>query len=289
MYGTVLEGEYLLLAVAPLMGLAVGSFLNVVVLRGRRREKLTGRSLCEGCRTQLSWQELLPLFSFLLQKGRCRHCGTALSWQYPLVEAGTAAAYLAVAGAAVILLPPGIWPFALTVLGWIGMAAAIVIAVSDIRFHIIPNGAFLTLLVLGLLLTLLRIAAAWGIPIPLYLATASVWYDIVSACALTGVLASLWFFSRGQWIGLGDAKLMLAASLITGFPVSLIAFLFSFWLGGAAGIILLASGAKSFKSRIPFGPFILGGFLLAQVFAAPFLSLSGLGETGEAALRLFKR
>lgn len=77
-------------------------------------------------------------------------------------------------------------------------------------------------------------------------------------------------------MGLGDAKLIFAISLILGFPASLIAFFFDFWLGGIVGIFLIIFGAKTPKSQIPFGPFILAGSILAYFFSQQFILLLSL-------------
>src|SRR3990167_5653720 len=81
-----------------IFGLVVGSFLNVVILRGNRGESFTrGRLRCESCGKELAWFELIPLLSFALQCGRCRSCGAALSRQYPLVEFATGVLFAAAA------------------------------------------------------------------------------------------------------------------------------------------------------------------------------------------------
>lgn len=277
----------LFLILAALLGLTVGSFLNVVILRGRRRKRpngppwarlahLGGRSSCTSCRTALSIFELIPLISFALQKGRCRHCDIVLSWQYPIVEGGTAIVYMLLTWFVLSRFDPAPWSLLFLLLLFIGAAAAMVTFVADLHFQIIPHGAFLTLLVLGVIATILRaVYPTLFVGSFLY---RGVWHDLVSGGALAGSLAALWFFSRGRWIGLGDANLMLALSLIAGFPTSLVAFLFSFWLGGITGASLLVLGRKRLTSKIPFGPFIIAGFTLAYFFTPSFLSISGLEQ-----------
>lgn len=244
-----------------ILGLVVGSFLNVLIIRSARQESLGGRSHCPSCNKSLSFRELIPVLSFLLQKGRCRHCGTALSRQYPLVELGTAAAFMT--GAALF---NGLWAILLI---FIGISAAIVIFVSDLRFQLIPNGPVLILTLLGIT------AAVWRVS-----NTSAdfhrAYYDLGAAAILSAIIGSLWLYSQGKWMGLGDAKLIFPISLILGFPASLSAFLFSFWLGGTAGILLLTFGQKTLKSRIPFGPFILAGSILAYFFSSKFIAGTGL-------------
>lgn len=250
-----------------LFGLSVGSFLNVVILRGRRGENFGGRSKCESCKITLSPLELIPVVSFLLQKGRCRHCGTALSWQYPLVELGTALLY----ASAWLLWQKDFFPPTLQIplpallfMSALGLGAAMVIFVSDIRYRIIPNGAVLTLIGIGAVIRIFD--------------QSSLIVSALSALVFSAVIALFWFFSKGRAMGLGDAKLILATSLILGSPLSIPAFLFAFWSGGAAGILLLVSGVKTLKDPIPFGPFILIGAALAQFFGQSFLAFSGLSS-----------
>lgn len=250
-----------------LFGLGVGSFLNVVILRGRRGENFRGRSKCESCKITLSPLELIPVVSFIVQKGRCRHCGAALFWQYPIVELGTALLY---AGAwllwqkGLFFSPPQIPSAIFLLASALGLGAAMVIFVSDIRYRIIPNGAVLTLLGIGAVIRVFD--------------QSSLTVSALSALLFSAVIALFWFFSKGTAMGLGDAKLILATSLVVGYPLSIPAFLFTFWSGGAVGILLLVSGIKKLKDPIPFGPFILGGAVLAQFFGQTFLAFSGLSS-----------
>lgn len=243
-------------------GLIVGSFLNVVVLRGFAGERLGGRSHCDACGKILSARELIPVVSFMIQKARCRSCGTALSWQYPLVELTTG---LSFAAAAWVVQPRldmvDAYFLLMLVAADAAIASLIVITVADIRFQIIPDGAVVLLLTVGAMASVAR-----GGFLP----------DAVAAAALALFFASIWFFSRGLWMGLGDAKLTLATSLLVGFPASIAAFLFSFWLGGALSIPLLVMGKRSMTSRIPFGPFIIAGTILSWWVGARFLAMTGL-------------
>ena len=248
-----------------LLGLVVGSFINVVIRRGEKGEKLTGRSHCESCGKMLSFLELIPVLSYLVLRGRCRNCNAPFSLQYPLVELGTGILYATVAwyllgssGNPVSYLETG-FPSAVLVLflAFVALGAAIVIFVSDIRSHIIPNGAVLTLLVLGFFRLVYVMSQTKSSTIVLDL----VW-DTGAALAIALFLAALWHFSGGRWMGFGDVKLIFATSLILGFPAAFVAFLLAFWLGGLLGIILIVSRQKTLQGHIPFGPFILAGAVL---------------------------
>ncbi len=243
-----------------LLGLVVGSFLNVVILRGAAGESLGGRSRCNSCGKTLSARELIPVVSFVIQKARCRSCGTGLSWQYPLVELATACGYLLVAWLLLPALGTDLTSVFVLVSAYVGIAAVIVIVVADFRFQIIPDGAVLALLATGVLASIARHA---------FLS------DAVASLGLALFFAALWLVSRGRWMGFGDAKLTLATSLVVGFPASLAAFLFSFWLGGIAAVPILLFKKKAMQSRIPFGPFIIAGAILAYFFSTSFFRLAG--------------
>ena len=270
-----------ILIVILLLGLVVGSFLNVIIIRSQKSESLGGRSKCQGCGKTLNIIELIPILSFLLQKGRCRNCGSALSLQYPIVEGSTGILFALASwyifnyqfpfildSLFVGLLPENLLlAFGFWLLALIAISAAVVIFVSDILYFTIPNGAFLVLLSLGVILRLYIYWPAVG---------SNLVKDLGAAIFFALLIASLWFFSKGRWMGLGDAKLILATSLILGHTQAISAFLFSFWLGGLAGILLLLFRLKSLTDHIPFGPFIIIGSVLAYFFSDFFLSYTNL-------------
>jgi prepilin signal peptidase PulO-like enzyme (type II secretory pathway) len=209
--------------------------------------------------------------SYVIQKARCRSCGAALSSQYPLVELGTGAAFavtLGYFGFPADYLNISVFQYLGLAAALIAVSAGIVILVADLRWQIIPNGAGLALLIalIGRVL-----------PVDPSLAWINWAADLISALIAALFFVSLWFFSGGRWMGLGDAKLVFTTSLLVGFPASMAAILFAFWFGGIAGILLLAVGSKTLKSRIPFGPFILAGAALAFFLADRFLAFTGLG------------
>ena len=243
-----------------LIGLIVGSFLNVVILRGEKGERLGGRSRCDACGKKLQPRELIPIISFMIQKARCRACGAVLSWQYPLVEAACAVLFVILTWWFLANTSTG-YGLLMALVAFPVVAAFIVLVVSDLRFQILPDGAVAVLFLFGVFIAIGR---------------GTLVSDAMTAVAIALFLGALWFFSDGTWMGLGDAKLVLATSLVIGFPESVLAFLLAFWLGGIWGATLLLSGKKHLSSRIPFGPFILAGALLAYFFSQQFLGSIGL-------------
>lgn len=256
-----------LLTAAGAVGAVVGSFLNVVIIRGERGEALTGRSRCESCRKVLTPAELIPVLSFIVQKGRCRRCGAALLGQYPLVESAAAASYVVSTWLLWQRLPIGGEFFFVLLASFFGIGAAIVVLVSDWKYYLIPNGALVILFILGGLAFFFRHQNASAFSLTL---------DLGSTLLLSLFLVLLWLISGGRWMGLGDGKLFFVVSLLLGFPVNLSAFLFSFWLGALVGGGLMLAGKKDPGGIIPFGPFILAGSAAAFFWGETFLRFTGL-------------
>ncbi|GIF06791.1 prepilin peptidase [Actinoplanes siamensis] len=242
-----------LLVIAGVLGLAVGSFLNVVIHRVPRNQSLVRPgSHCPDCGHAIRNRHNVPVLGWLLLRGRCADCATPISARYPLVEAGTAALFVAVTARFG-------WSWELP--GYLYLAAvAIALALIDLDVMRLPDKIVLpsyavatALLVPAALLTgdpaaLLRGAAA---AILLYLL-----YRVLGAWGMGGgdvKLAPLLGFHLG-WLGWGAV----AIGAFSGFL-----------LGGLAGAILLATRAAGRKSRIPFGPYMLAGAFLAVFAAAP--------------------
>src|SRR3989344_7264017 len=139
-------------------GLAVGSFINVVTLRYLGGEKLLknvkrlgGRSHCPLCRKQLSWYELVPVISFIIQRGKCRKCGKPISWQYPIVEF--------ISGLIFVFVPYQLLNYQLLGISiWILIFLLfLILAVIDFRNYIIPDEVTIALGFLGLVLILVQV------------------------------------------------------------------------------------------------------------------------------------
>jgi len=220
---------------ALLAGLAIGSFLNVVIIRGAKGERLGGRSRCESCLKTLSFRELIPLVSFFLQKGRCLNCRAPLSWQYPAVEAGTAFLY----GLSTWMFSRGFIGFLELIELIVGISAAIVIIVSDFRYQIIPSVPVIILSLLGLGIGFSR---------------KTLLADFSFALGIAAFFTLLWLISRGRWIGLGDAELAFAVSLIVGYPLSLVALLFGSAEQSVLSLFYLGENSSQIK-------FLLGHLL----------------------------
>lgn len=242
-----------------IFGAIIGSFLNVVILRYNTGESVVySGSRCFSCGKKLTWSELIPIFSFLIQKGRCRQCKSKISPQYPIVELITALVFCAIFWKLNHQFDFYSVPSAAYWLAVFG--SLIVISVYDFRHQIIPDKIVYLLIFLAF--------GHW------LFADKSLSGFLVGA-GFFGFLGLLWLISRGRWMGLGDAKIALASGWLLGPFGGLIALFMSFWLGAISGIFLLIFAPKKFKleSRIPFGPFLGLGTLIAFLFGNNILQI----------------
>jgi prepilin signal peptidase PulO-like enzyme (type II secretory pathway) len=176
----------LIVIFGTILGLIIGSFLNVVILRMNTGKGLGGRSMCLSCNHTLHWYELIPVISFVIQKGRCRNCHSKISWQYPIVELVTAILF---AGVFIRFLGP------VHIILWLVLVSlGIVITVYDIRHRMIPVRPLIAFAVTALLLG----------------------FHLFGAIVVALPFLVLWFVSLGKWIGFGDIELMAAIGLALG-------------------------------------------------------------------------
>lgn len=247
-------------------GLIIGSFLNVVILRYHSGQSLAGRSHCLSCGANLSWLELFPVVSFLIQGGRCRECHCKISWQYPLVELLTGFLFVLVFfsfGAGTNL----IW----VVYYLVVVSLLVAVTVYDLKHKIIPDLFVFLIGLLALLKPWLVFLEKKGL--------AFVISDYKTALLGGGIAGLvfflLWFFSAGRWLGFGDVKLAFAVGLLLGPSKVWTAMVLAVWLGAIAGLALIVlSKTKLFgfnkyftiKSELPFAPFIVLGVILNLIF-----------------------
>ncbi len=253
--------EFFLGVVVFALGLVVGSFINVVGLRVPKNKTIFGRSRCHVCQKTLGFRELLPVFSFIWQKGVCRNCGTRLSWQYPLVELLVALwfllSFLVVWGgfAASFFIPHSLFfIFYLWLLG----AGLFAIIIADWHYQVIPDA----LVVVLTLTALLWLAGNWVLR---DYSVTSVLHNFTAAGGAGAFIGSLWWLTKGAGMGFGDVKLAAAMGLVLGPAGVTLALFISFIVGALVGIALMLFGGKNLKSAIPFGPFLAGSTLVVML------------------------
>ncbi len=227
-------------------GLIVGSFLNCVIYRLEEGKSfLKGRSFCPGCKHTLSWQDLIPLLSFLILKGKCRYCKKPISWQYPIVEIATGLLFLS------------IFNFQFSIFNLIIACFLIVIFVYDLEHYVIPD---------KIIYPAILVSGIWYLVSGIFFNTYTkyeILNTIYSAFGAAAFFLAIVLISRGKWMGVGDIKLAFLMGLILGFPKILAALFLAFLVGAIIGVGLVVSQKKTLKSEVPFGPFLVTGTFIA--------------------------
>jgi prepilin signal peptidase PulO-like enzyme (type II secretory pathway) len=228
----------LLVIFAGILGLIVGSFLNVVILRMNTGKGFGGRSMCLSCNRTLKWYELIPVVSFLIQRGKCRKCHSKISWQYPLVEIITGILF----GGVLVFITN---PFQIII--WLILVSlGMVISVYDIRHKTISLYLLVAFAIVGLFT---------GV-------------HILGALAVMAPFLILWLVSKGKWIGFGDVEIMAVTGLMLGIARGYSAVIVSFWLACLVMVpvvLYLRHKKRAHDPQIPFGPFLFFGLYLVGV------------------------
>lgn len=251
-----------------IFGAIIGSFLNVVSLRFNTGKGVGGRSHCMSCGEGLTWKELVPIFSFMAQKGACKNCKSKISWQYPLVEF--------MAGAIFVLIFMTFPPFsalmaATTIIQIIIACILLVISVYDIKHKIIPDSLAIALGVLALIGLCVGGSSWWHLP---------GFWALIAGPILAAPFALLWVVSRGTWMGLGDAKLMLGLGWMLGIGGGVNAIILAFWIAAAVSVIWLYVTYRRFKPRteVPFGPYLILGTYIVLLFGVQVIDVGLVRE-----------
>jgi leader peptidase (prepilin peptidase)/N-methyltransferase len=237
-------------ALLALVGLLIGSFLNVVIARVPAGESVVHpRSRCPKCSAEISARDNVPLLSWLLLRGRCRHCAEPISIRYPIVEATHAALWL------VMLWRFG-WSWELPAYLYFA-SVGLALAAIDLDTKRLPNALTLpSYVVLGLFLLLPAVADAdWS-------GYLRAWLAALALFAFYFLLAVI--YPAGM--GFGDVKLAGVLGLVLGWvswSVLVVGGFLGFLLGAVVGGGLMLVRKAGRKSKIPFGPFMLAGALSA--------------------------
>ncbi len=242
-----------------LVGLAVGSFLNVLIWRLPRNENFVrGRSRCVFCRHPLSWQEIIPLASFIFLKRRCRHCGKKISWRYFGVELLTGTTFLSFWKFSQLPVTSYQLPVTLSIL-----ALLIVLVVVDFDYYVIPDKILVVLGGLGLL----RLFVLSRSLILISITTAAV---VGLVFFLIYLLANIYY--EGGGMGLGDVKLAALLGFLFGFPAILPVIYLALTASLLTGLTWLLFFKGSLKTKLPFGSFLGGAAIVYTLFNQFFLS-----------------
>jgi len=256
----------LLTIIFTLLGLSVGSFLNVCIDRlPVKRSLFYPGSACDACHRKLSAIDLFPVVSYLWLRGRCRYCGAKIPARVLLVEVLTGALFFL-----------AFWRFGLS--AEFGITAFwcsvfLVIIFIDWEQQLILNRMTYP----GMLIAMVILGIDSLLPGPGILRNIEFIPDTSIVSGLIGGGAGFIFFfivfvisPRG--IGMGDIKLALLIGLVTGFPLVIIALLIGILLGGLVAVVLLAFRLKGRKDAIPYGTFLAIGPIIALLWGAEIQS-----------------
>jgi leader peptidase (prepilin peptidase)/N-methyltransferase len=232
-----------------MLGAALGSFFNVVLLRTPEKEDFVKtRSYCPECKHTLKWYELVPVFSFWLQKGRCRKCMARMSPQYLLMELFCGGSVLWA------FLALGFSRPHVTLLAMVLFPVLVSLSAEDIKKTEIPYWCSATIAVLGIVKTVLS----------LFLPTETLWWEHLLGALLISVPFAI--FSIFGAMGGGDVQLVAAAGLLLGFAI-VPAVLIAIVSGAVFGIILkIKLNLSKKRATICFGPFLAFGIAVGYLY-----------------------
>lgn len=229
-----------LLTITFVLGLVVGSFLNVCISRVPEGGSVVRPSShCPKCKSAIRWFHNIPLLSYLFLGGRCAYCSERISLRYPAIELLTA-----------LLFAATTWFFGVgwvTVIYWFFISALIVVSFIDLDHQIIPNVISFPGVVLGFLSSFCIPWLSWS---------ESLVGIVVGGGVLWGIAACYVLITHTEGMGMGDVKLLAMIGAFLGYKALLPVILISSFAGAAVGLALMGLHGKSRKLAIPFGPFL---------------------------------
>jgi leader peptidase (prepilin peptidase)/N-methyltransferase len=237
-----------------LMGLAIGSFLNVVIYRLPRDLSLSfPPSNCTACHAPIRWFHNIPLLGYVLIGGRCAACRAPVSIRYPIVEAVTGAVFL--------------WHFLVIGPEWLLIvrlafaAAMVALFAIDLEHQILPDEITLGGIVVGF-------AASLVLP-PGWLSSL---IGIIVGGAVPWAIAEAYLRVRGiEGLGFGDVKMLAMIGAVLGWPLMLLTLLLASATGALVGVGLMVAGRGGRQLKLPFGTFLAVGAVFAGLHGAPLV------------------
>lgn len=218
------------------LGLLIGSFLNVCIYRIPRDESISyPPSHCTNCGTRIKWYDLIPIISYIFLGGKCRACKDRISIKYPIIELFTGIVFLC------LYLMYG---FSLSFIKYIVFVSIlIVIGIIDLNTTDVYLKTTLTGIIFGIIFVLIGNYLGSGITEYVY-----------GAFLGGGIISLIILITNGM--GWGDAEICFMSGIFLGLKLTVVMLFFSFVIGGISGLILILLKKKSRRDYIPFGPFI---------------------------------
>ncbi len=228
-----------------LLGICVGSFLNVVIYRIPKGESVVGgRSYCPSCKKKLKWYELFPIFSYVFLKGKCKDCKSQISLWYPLTEA--------INGFMWVLIFLNFGMTYTTVLGWLFASALLSLSIIDAKTREIPFSINIFIGIVGIINLALNFTN---------------WHDyLLGAVSVSAFLLLLLLLSGGRAIGGGDVKLMFFAGLFLGLIPTVLAFFIACIV--ASIIHLIKMKFFGAKRDLALGPYLSIGLIISFLYGS---------------------
>lgn len=240
--------NYFLIVLIFIIGVVIGSFLNVVIYRTYYDKKMSGRSYCPQCKKIISWYDNIPIFSFLILRGECRSCKKKISWQYLVVELITGILFLIVflklyfkffialnLSVDFILLIDILRSLLI-------VSVLVVIFVQDLKWYIVLDRVILPAVAVIFIFDLILGKDILNI--------------LLAITVGAGFFLAQFIISNGKWIGGGDIRIGALMGVILGFPQILISLFIAYIGGSIIGLLLIAIGKKEMGSKVPFGTFL---------------------------------
>ncbi|MEM4260110.1 MAG: prepilin peptidase [Candidatus Woesearchaeota archaeon] len=243
-----------------ILGLIIGSFLNVVIFRINKEENfIVGRSHCMYCKKKLKALDLIPVLSFLFLKGKCRYCKKKISLQYPLVEIFTALVFvfsylnINLVKNNLLFLSKFNSIIVYIFIAFISMLL-LIIFVYDLKHYIIPD----EIVAIGFLSSFFIIFYSY-----FFVFKFGILDNALGMIVFSGFFAIQYFVSKGCWVGGGDIKLGLFLGLILGLKLTILSLMIAYISGAIISLILIVLKLKTRKDIIPFGPFLIAASFLS--------------------------
>lgn len=225
-----------------IFGLGLGSFLNVLIYRSHGDESWwNGRSKCPKCEKTLTWKELVPVFSFVFQKGKCKGCKSPISWQYPVVELLTGLAFLFL-----------VTTFGLSIKFVMLAAIAFLLIgnfVSDLKYMELPD-----------LFSIPSIVLAFAYQ--LIFKEVSLQSLLLAAFVGGGFFLAQYVLTKGRGIGSGDIRLGILMGVLLGWPLVIPSLMLAYVGGSIIALSLLATKKMTMKSALPLGVFLIPALVI---------------------------
>ena len=261
-----------LIILFTLVGLAIGSFLNVCIDRLPARKSLVSpSSKCDTCQKTLSLVDNIPLVSYIWLRGRCRYCGARIPLRVLLVEVITGLLFFLISWR--FILSPDSPEYAAFILTAFWSCIFLIIIFIDLEHQLILNKVTYSAAVVALvLLAVDSIFPDAGIlaSIKAYWPQAGIFNIGILNCIIAGAIGFVFFLLvfliNPRGLGMGDIKLVTLIGLATGFPLNLLALFIGILIGGIAAVFLLISRKKGRKDVMPYGVFLGIGPIIALLW-----------------------